>query len=73
MTTLQPLERVKRPVATLHLPLELGVVASVLKAVAAEYPSAKLANAEAETTLEDGTTYHTDEGRAIVVLVEVEP
>lgn len=60
----------QRPIVTLHLPLDMRLVADVMLRVAESYPGAVIDRVEAEVTFEDGTR-HTTENASVIVAEEV--
>lgn len=61
-----------RPVVTIHLPLEMGLVGEIMQAVAKAYPGAVVAAGWAEITDGNGRTYSSPAGKATVLLAQVE-
>lgn len=66
---------IDRPVVTLHLPLEMGMVAEIMEVVARAYPGARVSSGRATTTVAlagDPVEYSTAEGKATVLMARAD-
>lgn len=66
---------VARPVVTIHLPLEMGTVAAIMKAVSQAYPDATVQVGSSVVTLGTGDEawhYTSEHGQATVLVARAE-